>query len=263
MMRQVHKFKAVDVCQFPCLSDNYGFLVRDRQSGQCAAIDTPDADAISAAAEAEGWTITHIWNTHWHPDHTGGNLALKERWDCTIIGPAAERDRIPGADRLVEGNETVSLGDVPADIIATPGHTTGHIIYHLASEGVAFVGDTLFALGCGRLFEGTPAQMWDSLLKVRALPAETTIFCAHEYTAANARFAVTIEPENRALLERHEEIIRLRQEGQPTVPTTLSREAETNPFLRADNPALKSAIGMTDADDVSVFAEVRQRKDNF
>ncbi|WP_306252852.1 hydroxyacylglutathione hydrolase [Parvularcula sp. IMCC14364] len=262
-MRQVHKFKAVDVCQFPCLNDNYGFLVRDRASGQCAAIDTPDAQAISAAAAAEGWQISHIWNTHWHPDHTGGNSALKEHWNCEVIGPAAEAGRIPAADRLVEGGETVRLGDVSASVIATPGHTTGHIVFHLPGEQVAFVGDTLFALGCGRLFEGSPAQMWDSLLKLRALPDDTTVFCAHEYTAANARFAVTVEPDNTALQTRHEEIIRLRRDGIPTVPTKVGIEKETNPFLRADHAALKAGLGMTAASDVDVFAEVRQRKDNF
>ncbi len=262
-MSKLFDFFGMEICQFPCLADNYGFLVRDTQTGQCAAIDTPDARAISEVLEARKWRLTQIWNTHWHPDHTGGNLALKKLWDCEIIGPAAEKGKIPGADRFVSENDNVRLGKTDARVIETPGHTSGHIVYYLADKRVAFVGDTLFALGCGRLFEGTPAQMWASLKKLRALPDETQIFCAHEYTQANARFAVTIEPAN-AQLELHSaQINALRRDGVPTVPTTISKEKASNPFLRADQATVAAALNMSSADPVAIFAEIRQRKDRF
>lgn len=262
-MSLLHRIGGLEISQFPCLSDNYGFLVHEPGTGRCAAIDTPDATAINAALGEQGWQLTDIFNTHWHPDHTGGNIALKEEWGCTITGPAAEDGRIPAADRLVGDTDTVSLGAQEAQIIATPGHTMGHIVYHFAGAGLAFVGDTLFALGCGRLFEGSAAVMWPSLKKVRALPEETVVFCAHEYTQANARFAETIEVSNDALARRIGEIDAIRAEGQPTVPTTIAIERDTNPFLRADAPPLMADIGMAGADPVDVFAEIRQRKDRF
>ena len=253
----------IEIRQFPCLSDNYGFLIRDAASGAVATVDTPDPNAINDALAAEGWTLTHILNTHHHWDHAGGNLALKEQWGCEIIGPKAEADRIPGIDRAVGEGDTVSLGDAQARVFDTPGHTSGHIIYYFAEDGAAFVGDTIFALGCGRLFEGTPAQMWKSLNKIAALPPETKLYCAHEYTQANARFALTVDPDNEALRTRAKEIDALRADGVPTVPTDVKRERETNPFLRAEDGALHSAIGKAGADAVAVFAETRQRKDNF
>ncbi|HNS86894.1 MAG TPA: hydroxyacylglutathione hydrolase, partial [Parvularculaceae bacterium] len=170
----------IDIRQFPCLSDNYGYLIRDQETGAVAAIDTPDPDAINAALENAGWALTHILNTHWHPDHAGGNLALKERWGCRIVGPKGEADRIPGVDEKADEGDLVRLGASTAAVRATPGHTLGHIIYHFRDDGAAFVGDTIFALGCGRLFEGTPAQMWSSLLKIAAMPPETKLYCAHE-----------------------------------------------------------------------------------
>ena len=248
--------------QFPCLSDNYGFLAHDTASGETACIDTPDADVYLQEAAKKGWTITQIWNTHWHPDHAGGNLAIKTATGCTIIGPAGEADKIPGLDRAVTGGDTVALGETVADVIDVPGHTLGHIAYHLDNEQVAFVGDSVFALGCGRVFEGTPEMMWQSLSRLKALPADTTLYCAHEYTAANAKFAETVDPDNRALTDYISEIRAKRAEGEWTVPMPLSRELATNPFLRADDPALQAAMGYA-GDPVATFAEIRGRKDRF
>ena len=252
----------LQIHQFPCLSDNYGYLIHDPATGETAAIDTPDADEYLKQAAAKGWTITQIWNTHWHPDHAGGNLAIKDATGCTITGPKNEADKIPGIDRPVATGDTVALGTISAAVIDVPGHTLGHIAFHFASEAVAFVGDAVFALGCGRVFEGTPAMMWESLSKLKALPADTTLYCAHEYTAANAKFAVTIEPENAALQAYIVEITQKRSQGEPPVPMPLSRELDTNPFLRADNPALQTAMGHT-GDPVATFAEIRGRKDRF
>jgi len=258
-----HQIGGLQISQFPCLSDNYGFLIHDPETHACAAIDTPDAEAVNVALEERGWQLTDIFNTHWHPDHTGGNEALKERWACTVTGPQAEDGRIPVADRLVHEGDSVSLGGFTASVIETPGHTRGHIIFHFETAGIAFVGDTLFALGCGRLFEGTAAVMWPSLKKVRALPEDTVVFCAHEYTQSNARFAETVETSNKALIERIAQVDEKRARDEPTVPTTIALERETNPFLRADISSLQADIGMKGADPVEVFAEIRQRKDNF
>ncbi|GAB4525682.1 MAG: hydroxyacylglutathione hydrolase [Parvularculaceae bacterium] len=253
----------LDIHQFPCLSDNYGFLIRDRATGLCAAIDTPDPDAIDRELAAKGWRLSHIFNTHHHADHAGGNLALKKKWACEVVGPRGEAARIPGIDREVGEGDVVMLGDSAARVLDTPGHTAGHIVYHFADDGAAFVGDTLFALGCGRLFEGTPAQMWASLSKLKDFPDTTKIYCAHEYTQANARFALTVDPDNEALRQRAEAIHARRARGEPTVPTTIMMERATNPFLRADDPRLQRAVGMDGADAVEVFAEIRKRKDNF
>jgi hydroxyacylglutathione hydrolase len=253
----------IEVRQFACLSDNYGFLIRDRKTGATATIDTPDANAINAALGEAGWRLDFIFNTHWHPDHAGGNLALKEQWGCEIIGPEGEADRIQGLDRTVGEGDIVALGESKARVIDTPGHTSGHIVYHFAQDGIAFVGDTIFAMGCGRLFEGSPAQMWASLSKIAALPAKTKLYCAHEYTQANARFARTVDPSNDDLRDREAAVARLRAAGKPTVPTDLAIELKTNPFLRANNEALQSAVGMAGAEPVAVFAEIRRRKDNF
>lgn len=253
----------IDVRQIPCLADNYGYLVRDRRTGAVAAIDTPDAEAINAALAREGWTLTHIFNTHWHPDHAGGNLALKARWACRIIGPRGEREKIPGIDEAVGEGDVVALGSTHAIVRETPGHTLGHIVYHFAQDGAAFVGDTIFALGCGRLFEGTPEAMWASLSKIAAMPRETKLYCAHEYTQANARFALTVDPGNRALAERAAAVDAARAKGEPTVPSTIAEELATNPFLRADDPGVRRAVDRVGADPVAVFAEVRRRKDHF
>ena len=254
---------SITIRQIPCLKDNYGYLVRDNETGVTASIDTPDPAAINAALDAEGWRLDIILNTHHHWDHAGGNLRLKEQWSCEIIGPKGEAAKIPGIDRDVGEGDIVEIGRVRAMVRDTPGHTLGHIIYHFANDGAAFVGDTIFALGCGRLFEGTPAQMWTSLSKIAAMPKDTRLYCAHEYTEANARFALSIEPDNAALKKRAAEIAATRAKGAPTVPMTVGEELETSPFLRAGDPALRLALGMKQASDIDVFAEVRARKDSF
>ncbi len=254
---------SLQIHMFPCLNDNYGFLINDPASGQTASIDSPDEDAIDAALNAKGWRLDAIWNTHHHLDHVGGNLELKERWGCKIYGPKADRDRIPGIDVAVGEGDEVCLGAATARVMDTPGHTNGHVAYYFDEAGAVFVGDTLFSLGCGRLFEGTPAQMWDSLNKLMALPDATKIYCAHEYTAANAKFALTVDPDNADLVRRAAEVEALRAKGAPTVPTTLGEEKRTNPFLRAEADGLRGALGMEAAGAVEVFAETRARKDAF
>ena len=251
----------LQVHQFPCLSDNYGFLVHDPASGETACIDTPDAEAYLREAEAQGWTITQIWNTHWHPDHAGGNEAIKAATGCTIVAPAVDAPKIAGVDRTVDQGDTVMLGDFTAEVINVGGHTMGHIAYHLPQAGIAFVGDSLFALGCGRMFEGSPPQFWSSLSRLKALPGETRIYCAHEYTASNARFALHADPENPALQDYAREIATKRAANEPTVPTVLSLEMATNPFLRADDPALQARWGGHSP--AETFAALRAAKDQF
>ncbi|BBC72416.1 hydroxyacylglutathione hydrolase [Altererythrobacter sp. B11] len=251
----------LEVHQFPCLSDNYGFLLHDPASGETACIDTPDAEAYLREAEGKGWRITQIWNTHWHPDHAGGNEAIKAATGCTITAPAGDAAKIAAVDRTVADGDTVSLGEWTAQVIDVGGHTMGHIAYHLPAAGMAFVGDSLFALGCGRMFEGTPPQFWASLSRLKALPPETTLYCAHEYTAANARFALHADPENAALGDYAAEVERRRAAGEPTVPMGLARELATNPFLRADDPVLQARWGGGGA--VETFAALRAAKDAF
>ncbi len=251
----------LQIHQFPCLEDNYGFLVHDPASGATATIDTPDAAEILRQAEARGWKITDIWNTHWHPDHAGGNADIAAKTGARVTGPA-EVERIgKAADRVVAEGDSATLGAQKARVLDVGGHTLGHIAYVFDDARVGFVGDALFSMGCGRLFEGTPQQMWTSLSKIAALPNDSTLYCAHEYTASNARFAVSIDPDNAALKARVAEVAALRAQGKPTVPMNLALEKATNPFLRA--PALKAAIGMESAPDWEAFGEVRRRKDNF
>lgn len=251
----------LEVHQFACLSDNYGYLLHDSASGETACIDTPDAEAYLREAAARGWTITQIWNTHWHPDHAGGNEAIKAATRCTVIAPAADSARIAGIDRTVAQGDTVAFGAYAAHVIDVGGHTLGHCAYHLPKAAIAFVGDAVFALGCGRMFEGTPDQFWTSLLRVKALPAETTLYCAHEYTASNAKFALHADPDNAALAAYAAEIADKRSRSEWTVPTRLDRELATNPFLRADDPALQARWG--GASPVETFAALRSAKDNF
>jgi hydroxyacylglutathione hydrolase len=253
----------LEIAQFACLGDNYGFLVHDPESGETACIDTPETAPIMDALAARGWTLSHIWNTHHHFDHAGNNLAIKEKTGCTIIGPAGEADKIPGIDRAVDDGDKVMLGAHAADVLNVGGHTLGHIAFYMPNDNAAFVGDSLFALGCGRVFEGTMAQMHASLQKLNALPDGTIIYCAHEYTAANASFAKTIDPDNAALQKRIDDITAMRANDQPTVPTEIGLERATNPFLRANDPAVQAHLGMSGAAPVDVFAEIRSRKDNF
>jgi hydroxyacylglutathione hydrolase len=253
---------APSVHMFPCLTDNYGFLLHDPESGETACIDTPDADRILSEAERVGWRVTQVWNTHWHPDHAGGNERIKAATGARIFAPRGDAPRIPAVDELVGEGDIVMLGELEAVVLETPGHTLGHIVYHLPDMGVAFVGDTLFALGCGRLFEGTAEQMWRSLSRLAGLPDDTTIYCAHEYTAGNAAFALSVDPDNPRLRAYANGVTTRRGKGEPTVPTTIGAERAANPFLRADDPALQAAMGHA-GDAVATFAEIRKRKDTF
>jgi hydroxyacylglutathione hydrolase len=225
----------IEIVRVPVLSDNYVWLVHEASSGETLVIDPAVAEPVLATAEARGWKITQIWNTHWHPDHVGGNAQIKAATGCIITGPAAEAERISTLDVQVRGGDVVQLGDVRAMVLDVPAHTAGHIAYHFESEQVAFVGDTLFAMGCGRLFEGTAAQMYDNMRTLEALGDDTAIYCAHEYTLSNARFAVTVEPDNAALQQRVSDVVAARERGEATVPTTIALERATNPFMRASS----------------------------
>jgi hydroxyacylglutathione hydrolase len=253
----------LEIHQIPVLSDNYVYLAHDVATGKTAVVDPATHEEVLEALAEKGWTLTHILNTHHHADHTGGNMALKQATGCTIVGPRADRDRIPGIDVEVGDGESYALGESVAKVFDVPGHTRGHIAYWFGDSDALFCGDTMFALGCGRLFEGTPQQMWTSLSKLRALPGSTQVYCAHEYTKSNAAFAVTVEPDNGALVARKSMIDDMRARGERTVPSTLAEEIATNPFLRPDSPDLQRTLGMVGAPLVEVFAETRRRKDNF
>lgn len=223
----------IEIVRIPALSDNYIWLAHEPVSGETVVIDPAEAGPVLEVAQQRGWTITQIWNTHWHPDHVGGNAAIKAATKCKITGPRAESDRIATLDVTVSEGDTVALGGLRADVIDVPAHTSGHIAYHLADEGCIFVGDTLFAMGCGRLFEGTAQQMFDNMIRLAALPGDTMVYCAHEYTQANGRYAVVAEPGNAALAERMVQVDAMRARGEATVPTTIALERATNPFMRA------------------------------
>lgn len=237
----------MEIVAIPAFSDNYIWLVHDEASGETAVVDPGDATPVLAEAERRGWGITQVWNTHWHPDHTGGNLAVKAATGARVSGPA--RENIAGRDVALREGDEVRLGDHAGRVIEVPGHTLGHIALIFDDERAAFVGDTLFAMGCGRLFEGTPEQMYRSLKQLTRLPDDTRLYCAHEYTLSNARFATHAEPENAAIANRLIEVARRREDGQVTVPTTVAQERETNPFVRATN--------------VDEFARLRKDKDSF
>ncbi len=239
----------LEIICIPVLSDNYVWLVHEPQSNETMVVDPAVAGPVLAEADARGWKITQIWNTHWHPDHTGGNAEIKEVTGCHITGPEAEKDRIPTLDTMVKEGDQVRLGSVVADVIDVPAHTAGHIAFHVADEKVVFVGDTLFAMGCGRLFEGTAAQMFDNMQKLSKLPGDTQVYCAHEYTQANGEYALVAEPDNQVLKERMDAVLAARAKGEATVPTTIALEAATNPFMRAVS--------------VEQLAERRTAKDNF
>jgi hydroxyacylglutathione hydrolase len=239
----------LDIVRIAALSDNYIWLVHDPDSGETMVVDPAEADPVLAEAERRGWTISAIWNTHWHPDHTGGNAAIKQATGAPVVAPAAEAAKIPTADRLVAEDDTVMLGKHVATVLETPAHTAGHITYYFANDAVAFTGDTLFAMGCGRLFEGTAAQMYANMQRLADLPPETSVYCAHEYTLSNARYAQVAEPDNDVIASRLREVEAMRERGEATVPTTIALERATNPFMRAQS--------------IEQFAERRASKDVF
>jgi hydroxyacylglutathione hydrolase len=248
---------------FLCLTDNYGVLLHDPESGATAAIDAPETGPIEAALKQTGWRLSDILVTHHHGDHTAGIADLKQRYQCRVVAPRAEAARIPLVDVQVREGDRVAVGKLSAQVIETPGHTAGHIAYWLDDDDLAFVGDTLFSIGCGRVIEGTAEMMWQSLLKLRALPGGTRIYCGHEYTQSNIRFAETIEPDNMALIARAAEVAKQVAERKPTIPTTMDSEKAANPFLRADLPEIAAALGMAGKPPAQVFAEIRARKNKF
>ena len=239
----------LEIVRIPVLSDNYIWLAHEPESGETVVVDPAVAEPVLEEAGRRGWRIGQIWNTHWHPDHTGGNATIKEATGATVTAPAAEAGRIPTMDRGVAEGDRVTLGPIEARVLEVPAHTAGHIAYHLPSEAVIFVGDTLFAMGCGRLFEGSAGQMHANLQRLAALPPETKAYCAHEYTLSNGRFAVTVEPDNSELARRMTEVEAARAAGEATVPTTIALELATNPFMRAGS--------------VDEFAQRRAAKDSF
>lgn len=254
----------LEIFQFLCHSDNYGVLLHDPGSGATAAIDAPDAGAVKKAAAKKGWKLSHILITHHHADHTQGVPELVQEFGCLVVGPAAEGTKLAGLlDVVLEDGDTFEFAGHTAQVFVTPGHTLGHLCWWFEDQNLLFAGDTLFPLGCGRVFEGTAEQMWGSLDKIRQLPLQTRVFCGHEYTAANAKFALSVEPNNEALQVRSEAIIKLRADDKPTVPTTIALERQTNPFLRPESAEIQANIGLTGAGPVEVFAEIRRRKDSF
>jgi hydroxyacylglutathione hydrolase len=248
---------------FPCLKDNYGVLLHDSSTGTTAAIDAPEAAPIDAALAEKGWRLTDILVTHHHADHTGGIAELKKKHLCRVVAPRKEASKIPDVDVTLREGDMVQVGSLVGRVLETPGHTAGHITYWFKGDKLAFVGDTLFSVGCGRIIEGNPEMMWQSLLKIRNLPSDTQLFCGHEYTAANVHFALTVEPKNTALRARAEEVVKLVEQKKPTIPTTVQQEKSFNPVLRADLHSVANAIGMEGANPESVFATIRARKDKF
>ncbi|HET9688350.1 MAG TPA: hydroxyacylglutathione hydrolase [Pseudolabrys sp.] len=248
---------------FLCRSDNYGVLVHDTSSGATAAIDAPETGPIEKALKETGWKLTDILVTHHHADHTEGIVALKEKYKCRVVAPAGEAKKIPAVDETVREGDKTKVGSLSADVIETPGHTLGHIAYWFHADKLAFVGDTLFSIGCGRVIEGTPEQMWRSLVKLRDLPDDTEIYCGHEYTLANIKFARTIEPGNKALAAREAQAKQQVAQSEPTIPVTIGEEKLANPFLRADRAEIAAGIGMAGKPAAEVFAEIRARKNRF
>jgi len=253
----------LEILPLPVLTDNYIYLIHDPVSQDTAAVDPAEAPPVLKALADRGWKLTSIWNTHHHWDHVGGNLDLQQRTGCQVIAPLADRHRIPGIDRGVAEGDIVTLGAHRAQVLYTPGHTLGHVVYHFADERLLFCGDTLFVMGCGRLFEGSADQLWHSLQRLKALPADTRFYCTHEYTQKNGRFALTVEPDNQALVAKMRRVVELRALNLPTVPSTIGEELATNPFFREDSPSLQNTIGLKDARPVEIFTEVRRLKDGF
>lgn len=254
---------ALDVTLIPALSDNYVYLLRDTETGQTGVVDPAQAAPVQAALDERSWHLNLILNTHHHLDHTGGNVELKARHGALVCGPKADAGRIGALDRQLAEGDTIEIGNQEATVFEVPGHTAGHIAFWFAEAKALFCGDTLFALGCGRLFEGTPEQMWTSLRRLRDLPDDSMVYCGHEYTQSNARFAVHVDPNNGALADYRQWVDEQRSDGQPTIPTTLGREKRTNPFLRADVPAVAAAVGLVGSAPADVFAALRSRKDAF
>jgi hydroxyacylglutathione hydrolase len=253
----------LEIYQFPTRSDNYGVLIHDPETGATAAIDAPEAEPILAALASKGWTLTDILVTHHHADHTAGIGALKKKTGCRVYGPAREAGLIPGLDVEAAEGDAVEVGGATGSVIETPGHTRGHVSYHFPDDAAVFVGDTLFSVGCGKLLEGDAPTMWTSLSKLAALPPETAVYCGHEYTDTNCRFALTIEPENEALRARAAEVAANAAKGAPSLPTTIAQELATNPFLRASSPAIQARLGLEGRPSEEIFGEVRRRKDRF
>ena len=253
----------LEIYQFNCRSDNFGVLIHDAEIGVTACIDAPEADAVNQALAQKGWTLSHILLTHHHFDHVEGNKELKNQWGAIVVGNSADAARLLEIDLTVECGSTFQFGMHEALFIDTPGHTVGHVAIYFAGQKLVFTGDTLFALGCGRLFEGSPRQMWQSLTTLANLPDETVVYCGHEYTKANAAFALSVDPDNALLQKRAKEIDELRAKGLATLPTSIGAEKAINPFLRAGNAAIRAGLNMVGAEDVDVFAEIRKRKDSF
>lgn len=254
----------LEIIQLPALTDNYIYLLHEPVSGETAAVDPADAEPVIVALREKGWRLSYIFNTHHHGDHVDGNLQLKRQTGCKIVGAKTDNRRIPGIDIEVEHGDQLRLGEQIFEIIATPGHTLGHIVYYCAESEALFCGDTLFSLGCGRLFEGSAEQMWNSLQRLKALPGSTRIYCAHEYTQANGRFARTLEADNLQLQARLSEVDRLRNQQLSTLPSTIALELATNPFLREDSPSIRSVVAASEADSpIEVFARIRHMKDQF
>jgi hydroxyacylglutathione hydrolase len=253
----------LEIHQFPARGDNYGVLLHDPETGATASIDAPDAEAILAALHEKGWELSHVLITHHHYDHTAGNEVLKRMTGCTITGPAKEARGIPGIDVELSEGDRVKVGNVTGTVLETPGHTRGHVSYYFPNDAVVLVGDTLFSIGCGRLLEGDAKMMWHSLEKLASLPPKTKLYCGHEYTRNNARFALTLEPENGALQARASEVEALAARGEPTLPTTIGQELATNPFLRPASHAIQQRLGMEGRPLAEIFGEIRRRKDRF
>jgi hydroxyacylglutathione hydrolase len=253
----------MEIVQIPVLTDNYIYLIHDPFTGETAVVDPALAEPVLDMLHEKGWQLKYILNTHHHSDHVGGNLGIKAKTGCQIIASVADQYRIPGIDIAVSEGDTLSLGNHKARILFTPGHTSGHIVYHFAEEQLLFCGDTLFVMGCGRLFEGSAEQLWHSLQKLKALPESTRIYCTHEYTQNNGRFALSVEPDNHLLQQKMERVYQLRGMQQPTVPSTIAEELATNPFFREDSIALQQNLKMTGQKPVDVFTEIRRLKDRF
>ncbi len=253
----------LEIATIPCLSDNYAFLAHDAEGGNTALIDAPEAGPILAELEKRGWALSHVLLTHHHFDHVDGLPAILEKHPAKVIGAAADAHRLPPLDQQVSEGDVFEIGGEPVQVMDVSGHTVGHIAFYMPQSSVVFTADSLMALGCGRLFEGTAPQMWASLSKLAALPDDTLVCSGHEYTQSNGKFAVTVDPDNAALQDRVSDIARARAAGKPTVPSSLALEKATNPFLRATDPAIQAHLGMENADPVAVFAEIRARKDRF